>query len=379
MRNATLWVGLGAAGILAILFVTAPSDRFPSLRTVVEEEDGQAIHKDRAVADPGEQDNPVPMAAPAPSAAPAAPVGPAAATGGRPIDAVRIGVRARADFTRFQEALGSSDRVQTACLGIAYLHRVQDLPAGTPERREVEAALVQLERDAVEAANLAATGGDASGQHLELTVAYLSCSNPERRARYRAIVTQLADGDLLSTRRTASAVYHSVERGDSLARIAKRYDFPIEGIQRVNGLRSAMIRVGQTIKVPRGPVRVIAFKRDFRLVVLSGGRFLREVSIGIGRDDCSPEADFVIEDKSINPTWYGPDGVYPFGHPKNVLGTRWLGFKDLPEHRGFGIHGTKYPESIGKAESSGCLRVRNAEVEELYTLIPAGARVTILP
>jgi len=51
---------------------------------------------------------------------------------------------------------------------------------------------------------------------------------------------------------------------------------------------------------------------------------------------------------------------------------------DTEDVRGYGIHGTWEPSSIGKAESAGCIRMRNEEVEELYSLIPNGTAVEIV-
>ena len=56
-----------------------------------------------------------------------------------------------------------------------------------------------------------------------------------------------------------------------------------------------------------------------------------------------------------------------------VLGTRWMGF----DITGYGIHGTTEPDKIGQQVTAGCVRMRNEEVEELYTLIPVGTEVTI--
>jgi lipoprotein-anchoring transpeptidase ErfK/SrfK len=44
---------------------------------------------------------------------------------------------------------------------------------------------------------------------------------------------------------------------------------------------------------------------------------------------------------------------------------------------GYGIHGTTEPDKIGQQVTAGCVRMRNEEVEELYTLIPVGTEVTI--
>ena len=75
--------------------------------------------------------------------------------------------------------------------------------------------------------------------------------------------------------------------------------------------------------------------------------------------------------------WYSPEGVFPFGHPKNVLGTRWIGFEEKEGLYGYGIHGTAEPESIGKAESNGCIRLRNEDVEELFDFVETKTKVVI--
>jgi lipoprotein-anchoring transpeptidase ErfK/SrfK len=55
-----------------------------------------------------------------------------------------------------------------------------------------------------------------------------------------------------------------------------------------------------------------------------------------------------------------------------VLGTRRLELGD-----GYGIHGTDHPESIGKAASHGCVRLRNEDIEKLYDMVPVGTPVFI--
>ena len=55
-----------------------------------------------------------------------------------------------------------------------------------------------------------------------------------------------------------------------------------------------------------------------------------------------------------------------------MLGTRRLDLGD-----GYGIHGTDHPESIGKAASHGCVRLRNEDIEKLYDMVPVGTPVYI--
>ena len=65
--------------------------------------------------------------------------------------------------------------------------------------------------------------------------------------------------------------------------------------------------------------------------------------------------------------------AYMAGGPKNPLGARamYLGSSI------YRIHGTNEPKSIGKAASSGCIRMLNADVTELYQLVKVGAEVTV--
>jgi hypothetical protein len=57
---------------------------------------------------------------------------------------------------------------------------------------------------------------------------------------------------------------------------------------------------------------------------------------------------------------------------KGVLGTRRLYLGD-----GYGIHGTDHPESIGRAASHGCVRLRNEDIEKLFDMVPVGTPVYI--
>ena len=58
----------------------------------------------------------------------------------------------------------------------------------------------------------------------------------------------------------------------------------------------------------------------------------------------------------------------------NPLGTRWLGLSK----KGYGIHGTNAPGSIGRNASHGCIRMRNRDVEELFELVAVGDMVELV-
>ncbi len=114
---------------------------------------------------------------------------------------------------------------------------------------------------------------------------------------------------------------------------------------------------------------------------VAGDRFFKRYKVGTGKHGTTPAGIFVINDKIPEPPWWRPDGqVVPFGDKENVLGTRWLSLKPVEGTdpvRGYGIHGTWAPETIGKQASAGCVRLLNEDVEQLYVLLPLGARVVI--
>ncbi len=57
----------------------------------------------------------------------------------------------------------------------------------------------------------------------------------------------------------------------------------------------------------------------------------------------------------------------------NPVGTRWLGLN----LKGYGIHGTNAPRSIGPARSHGCIRLKNRDVEQLFAMLRVGDVVQI--
>jgi lipoprotein-anchoring transpeptidase ErfK/SrfK len=68
-----------------------------------------------------------------------------------------------------------------------------------------------------------------------------------------------------------------------------------------------------------------------------------------------------------NPTYYKPGKVVAPG-AANPVGTRWIGLSE----KGYGIHGTDNPASIGFAKSHGCIRLRNQDVERLFERVRTG-------
>ena len=113
--------------------------------------------------------------------------------------------------------------------------------------------------------------------------------------------------------------------------------------------------------------------------------------VGVGREGFEWSGRAKIGRKSKWPWWFPPKEMVerdplarPFangmpGGPENPLGARALYlFDDNNKDTLFRIHGTNQPTSIGKALSSGCIRMLNHDVAELYLRCPIGTRVVVM-
>ncbi|MBS0262940.1 MAG: L,D-transpeptidase family protein [Planctomycetes bacterium] len=164
-----------------------------------------------------------------------------------------------------------------------------------------------------------------------------------------------------------------VKPGDQLRVIGQKYKIPWEYVAKLNHVDAKKIRAGQKLKVVPGPFAVLVNLERFELVVHLDGSYVKRYRVGVGKDGSTPVGTFVVKNKMVDPTYYGPDGVIAHDDPENPLGERWIDIGDS-----FGIHGTNEPDSIGKNESKGCVRMLNSEVEEVYDFLIVGSEVKII-
>lgn len=124
--------------------------------------------------------------------------------------------------------------------------------------------------------------------------------------------------------------------------------------------------------------------------LLEPRRALRFI-VGVGRGDLYESGQFTIGAKKEWPSWTptkemiarNPGAYSKYsdgmpGGPSNPLGARALYLFD--EQRGdtfLRIHGTPEPWTIGSAVSNGCVRLVNAHIQQLYDLVPIGAKVVL--
>lgn len=195
--------------------------------------------------------------------------------------------------------------------------------------------------------------------------------------RIEEVQNQLADVNMkivFSNLPTAESTVHEVKSGDTLGKIASQYGTTVDLIKISNNLQSDIIRLGQKLRIWQGRFNVFVDKSQNVLLLKNGEEVLKVYHVSTGANNSTPVGKFKVTSKLTNPVWFNKGIVVPPESPENVLGSRWLGF-DIP---GYGIHGTIEPETIGQQVTAGCVRMRNSDVEELYSLLPMGTEVEIV-
>ena len=132
---------------------------------------------------------------------------------------------------------------------------------------------------------------------------------------------------------------------------------------------AADVAAADAPKAAIGPHRIVVSIPDRKLAVIDADTSVVTVfSVAVGAPATpSPTGTFTIVNRIPSPTHYKPGKVIGPGDA-NPLGTRWIGLSE----KGYGIHGTDAPGSIGYAKSHGCIRLRNRDVERLFELVRPG-------
>jgi lipoprotein-anchoring transpeptidase ErfK/SrfK len=122
------------------------------------------------------------------------------------------------------------------------------------------------------------------------------------------------------------------------------------------------------------PRRIVVSIPDRKLALIEDDQIVSVYPVAVGASvSPSPAGTFSIVARVANPTYYKPGKVVAPG-AGNPVGTRWIGLS----LKGYGIHGTDNPRSIGFAKSHGCIRLRNADVEQLFERVRAGDVVELV-
>ncbi len=147
----------------------------------------------------------------------------------------------------------------------------------------------------------------------------------------------------------------------------------------------------QTVSNPTGEkpgVIVVDTANKFLYLTQAGGTAMR-YGVGVGRDGFSWSGRAIVDRKQEWPKWHPPKEMmerdpeaakWPEGMPggiTNPLGPRALYLAQNGKDTYFRIHGTTQPNSIGQAMSSGCIRLFNQDIIDLYNRVPIGTEVVV--
>jgi lipoprotein-anchoring transpeptidase ErfK/SrfK len=131
------------------------------------------------------------------------------------------------------------------------------------------------------------------------------------------------------------------------------------------------------------PGTVIVNTSERFLYVVQGNNRAIRYGIGVGREGFQWKGVKYIERKAEWPDWTPPPEMiqrqpylprFMAGGPGNPLGARAMYIAGTV----YRIHGTNQPQTIGSAVSSGCFRLTNPDVTDLYERVPVGTRVVVL-
>jgi hypothetical protein len=123
---------------------------------------------------------------------------------------------------------------------------------------------------------------------------------------------------------------------------------------------------------------VYVSKTNRTVTLFRTGEIVRQYPCATGRDGSTPEGAFTVNVKLVDPVWYWKGKAIPPG-PDNGLGSRFIGITNKDHPKGYGLHGTNEPDSIGREASHGCIRLLNADAEDLYEKVKVGDAVVIGP
>jgi lipoprotein-anchoring transpeptidase ErfK/SrfK len=147
-----------------------------------------------------------------------------------------------------------------------------------------------------------------------------------------------------------------------------------------DGLRRAVVNFNTS----EAPGTIIVDTGNTVLYYVMGGGKAMRYGIGVGRQGFTWSGVQTISRKAEWPDWYPPSEMiarqpylprFVAGGPGNPLGARAM-YLGNSEYR---IHGTNDPTTIGKFVSSGCIRLTNEDVTDLFSRVNVGSKVVVLP
>lgn len=194
----------------------------------------------------------------------------------------------------------------------------------------------------------------------------------------RHVATVAAIAALLGSFSVANAQYDN-ERMEMLRGGASK-----KGVYNIFGLDGTGLgRTSVSYPGKYAPGTIVVDTSARWLYLIEGNGSALRYGIGVGRAGFQWKGTHKITAKKVNPSWTPPPEMIARqpdvprhmkgGDPENPLGTHAM-YLGSTLYR---IHGSPDADSVGEAESSGCFRMRNTDVADLYERVPVGTIVVV--
>lgn len=180
---------------------------------------------------------------------------------------------------------------------------------------------------------------------------------------------------LFSDSIAGDSLRYQIQPGDTLSGIASKFGTTVELLKKANGLEKDIIIPNRWLKISKAKYKIFVDKKTNTLALeTTEGELIKTYMVSTGKNFSTPVGTFTIEEKLVKPVWYKVGAVVDPASDEYELGSRWMGLSI----DGYGIHGTKDETTIGEYITKGCVRMRNSDVDELYSIVPSGTEVTIM-
>ena len=206
--------------------------------------------------------------------------------------------------------------------------------------------------------------------------------SPQQRSSAKEQLAELSDKWLFSRTVVPEdplCESYQVRPRDTLEKIGNKFKVPHEILKTINRISDPRsLQAGLPIKVLKGPFNVKIYRSTFTMDVYLQNTYVKSFRVGLGKDQTeTPTGLWRVKSdgKLEKPPWPDPVSgriIYP-EDPEYALGSRWIGLEGLTgeakDRTGFGIHGTKDPQTIGTASSQGCIRMYNGDAILVYNML----------
>lgn len=207
--------------------------------------------------------------------------------------------------------------------------------------------------------------------------------NPQSHATKETAIDKLGEINialLFSPTPTKTSETYSVQMGDTLSDIARKFNTTVALLQKANNIKGSFIKPLQRLKITPNKFSITIDIKSNELFLNYDDELFKRYKIASGAPKSpTPTGNFVIKNKMKNPPWYPPTGgIIPPDSPENILGSRWMGLWENGIKTSYGIHESINPADIGKYISNGCVRMVEKDLEELYDIVTVGTPVKII-